>query len=211
MSKIACFVAFATFYLSTQQEGWFWGDWLLAVGLDCSSAAPLAFTLYTLHSNIGFPLANIDCQGCGSSKQQHYPCLANRGTLSRRGIWTVGERVLPVSNISSSTITFAFALSIAIHRGVIAGERGLKWLIHCGLVSIVRWLLCIVIATIRSTIRCVGARVVWRVALRGGIYLRRQRHCTYTHQNAYHNDMQRPVKEAFRIGEMIVFVSHDCI
>ena len=91
-----------------------------------------------------------------------------------------------------------------------AGRR-CKRLIHCGLVGVVRWLLCIAIAIIRSTIRCVGARVVWRVALRGGIYLRRKRHCTYIHQNAYHNDMQRPVKEAFRIGEMIVFVSHGCI
>ena len=147
------------------------GNWLLDIGLDCSSAAIPASNLSPLTSQHGSPLADIDCQGSGGSKQQHHPWITDRVTLllitcitTTCQITAVGGGVLPI---------VAFALSIAIYRIVVAGERGLKWLIHCGLIRIVRWLLCIVIATIRSTIRCVGARVVWRVALRGGIYLRR--------------------------------------
>ena len=169
-----------------------------------------------LASRNSLSLADIDYQRCGSSKQQHHPCFANRGwitwvTTTLQTTACVLNRSalikIRISRVASACGGRATSVSSARNH---AGRRG-KWLIHCGLVGVVRWLLCIAIAIIRSAIRCVGVRVVWRVTLRGGIYLRRKRHCTYIHQNAYHNDMQRPVKEAFRIGEMIVFVSHDCI
>lgn len=185
------------------------GYWLLDIGLS------------PLTSNCCFSLANKDHHCCGGSKQQHHPCFANR-RLIRIILWIC--RVVPIIwNLTASWIIIVWhvgisrvvsacgrrATSVSSTRNH-AGRRS-KRLIHCGLIGVVRWLLCISIAIIRSAIRCVGVRVVWRVALRGGIYLRRKRHCTYIHQNAYHNDMQRPVKEAFRIGKMIVFVSHDCI
>lgn len=180
------------------------GYWLLDIGLS------------PLTSNCCFPLANKDHHCRNSSKQQHNPCFANRSwitwvTTTLQTTTCVFNRSALI-NIRISGVASACggrAISIPSARNH-AGRRS-KGLIHCGLVGVVRWLLCIAIAIIRSTIRCVGARVVWRVALRGGIYLRGKRHCTYTHQNAYHNDMQRLVKEAIRIGKMIVFVSHDCI
>ena len=189
------------------------GYWL---GLACSSAAIPAFNLSPLTSQHGSPLTNKDHQRCGSSEQQHYPCFANRGwitwvTTTLQTTACVLNRSalikIRISRVVSACGRCATSVSSARNH---AWRRG-KWLIDCGLIGVVRWLLCIAIAIIRSAIRCVGVRVVWRVALRGGIYLRGKRHCTYIHQNAYHNDMQRPVKEAFRIGVMIVFVSHDCI
>ena len=197
------------------------GYWL---GLACSSAAIPAFNLSPLTSQHGSPLTNKDRQCCGSSKQQHHPCFANRrvwGLMSRVRwmlwiepafrqfaiAWVIWIWNIRISRVASACGRHATSVSSARNH---AGRR-CKRLIHCGLVGVVRWLLCIAIATIRSAIRCVGVRVVWRVTLRGGIYLRRKRHCTYIHQNAYHNDMQRPVKEAIGIGKMTVFVSHDCI
>ena len=184
------------------------GYWL---GLDCSSAAIPAFNLSPLTSQHGSPLTNKDHQCRYCSKQQHYPCLANRGTLSRRGIWTIGEGVLLVSNISSSTITFVFALTVAIHRIVVAWHRRLKWLIHSGLVRVVVHLR--ISRSVRrllhtSILRRVGGLIA--IALSRGKDLCRKRHGAYKKQNAYHNDMQRTVKEAINNGKMIVFVSHDC-
>ena len=183
----------------------------------------MAYYWHTLLFKHRFPLTNKDCQGSGGSKQQHHPCFANRrvwGLMSRVRwmlwiepafrefaiAWVIWIWNIRISRVATTCGWCAVAVSSARNH---AGRR-CKRLIHCGLVGVVRWLLCIAIAIIRSAIRCVGVRVVWRVALRGGIYLRRKRHCTYTHQNAYHNDMQRPVKEAIGIGKMTVFVSHDC-
>ena len=194
------------------------GYWILVIGYWIAApllSSPLTSNLSPLTSQHGFPLANKDHQRCGSSKQQHHPCFANRGwitwvtttlqttacVLNRSALIKIG-----ISRVASACGGRATSVSSARNHA----WRRSKRLIHCGLIGVVRWLLCIAIAIIRSAIRCVGVRVVWRVALRGGIYLRGKRHCTYIHQNAYHNDMQCPVKEAIGIGKMTVFVSHGC-
>ena len=193
------------------------GYWLLDIGLQlCCAPSPLHFTPYTLRLQLCCSsLTNENRQCCGGSKKQHHPCFANRGwitwvtttlqttacVLNRSALIKIG-----ISRVASACGGRATSVSSARNHA----WRRSKRLIHCGLIGVVRWLLCIAIAIIRSAIRCVGVRVVWRVTLRGGIYLRRKRHCTYIHQNAYHNDMQCPVKEAIGIGKMTVFVSHGC-
>ena len=73
ISKIACFVAFATCYFSTQQVGQFWGNWQLAIGLNCSSVAIPASNLSPLTFNLSTRL---------SSDEQRPPTLRRQQTTT---------------------------------------------------------------------------------------------------------------------------------
>ena len=88
----------------------------------------------------------------------------------------------------------------------------LKGLIDCGLIRVVvgLCLVCGISVLLRCTILSrVGCLVTG--ALSRGIDLCGNGPCACKHQNAYHNDMHRPVKEAVTKVKKIVFVSHDYI
>ena len=173
--------------------------------LDCSSAAPLAFTLYTLRLQLRCsPLTNKDHQRCCCSEQQHYPCFTNRGSgflISRVTttcqIAAVGGGVLPVVVI---------ALTVAIHRVVVAGERGFKWLIHCGLVGVVADLRILhrIRGLLHSVVLCGVGRVI-TTAFGCGINLCGERHDACPYKDAYPHDMLRTR------GERAIKKMFDCI
>ena len=140
-------------------------------------------------------LANKDHRRRNSSKQQHYPCFANRGLLRivlwvawvweaisfviASSAWVIGVWNVRISRVATTCGWYAVAVSSARNH---AGRRG-KWLIHRGLVRIVGGLLKIIVVAIRRTICCASARVVWRVMLCRRIHLRRDWCGAYQHKH----------------------------